>query len=137
MVIRATVVVLGTLVCFSEAPGQSAEPSAKERSHVERFSTAEVRAERAESDANAKLATNANDDQALNARALARSRLARHQEAYADLKRAIQLKPDNSDYQANLGYVLWKLGRPDEAVGAERGALKLNPKNTTAHYQLG
>ena len=137
MAIRATVVVLLALVCFCVVVGQSPEPPAKERSHVERFSSPEVRAERAESDANAKLAANANDDQALNARALARMRLGRNKDAYEDLKRAISLKPDNSDYQANLGYVLWKLGRPDEAVSAEREALRLDPKNTTAHYQLG
>ena len=63
-------------------------------------------------DATARLATNPNDDQALNARALARMRLGRNKDAYEDLKRALSLKPDNSDYQANLGYVLWKLGRP-------------------------
>ena len=33
--------------------------------------------------------------------------------------------------------MLWKLGRPEEAVGAERAALKLDAKNTIAHYQLG
>jgi tetratricopeptide (TPR) repeat protein len=137
MVNRATAVVLFGIVCFSVVLCQSPEPAAKERSHVERFSTPEVRAERAESDASAKLAANANDAQALNARGLARSRLGRNKEAYEDLKRAISLKPDNSDYQANLGYVLWKLGRPDDAVSAERAALKLDPKNTTAHYQLG
>jgi superkiller protein 3 len=109
----------------------------KERSHVERFSTPEVRAERDETAANAKLAANANDDQALNARAIARMRLGHFKEAYEDLRRAVELKPADSNYQANLGYVLWKLGRPEEAISAERTALKLNQKNTTAHYQLG
>ena len=55
-------------------------------------------------------------------------RLGRNQEAYADLSQAVSLKPDNSDYQANLGYVLWKLGKPEEAVAAERAALKLDGK---------
>ncbi len=137
MAVRAIIVVLLAFVCFGRTPGQSSDPPAKERSHVERFSTPEVRAERAEADANAKLANNLNDDQALNSRALARLRLGRNNEAYEDLKRATVLKPKNSDYQANLGYVLWKLGRPDEAVSAERSALKLDPKNATAHYQLG
>src|SRR6267143_4669274 len=137
MAIRATVIVLLALVCFGVTLGQSPDATAKERSHVERFSTPEVRAERAETDANAKLVNNPSDAQALNARALARLRLGRNHEAYEDLKSATALKPENSDYQANLGYVLWKLGRPDEAVSAERAALKLDPKNTTAHYQLG
>ena len=58
------------------------------RSHVERFSTPEVRAERSEAEATAKLAANANDTEALNARALARMHLGRYSEAYDDLRRA-------------------------------------------------
>ena len=119
------------------APVQSPSGQAKERSHVERFSTPEVRAERAEADANAVLTANPKDAVALNARALARIRLGRNQEGYDDLVRAVTLKPDNSDYQANLGYVLWKLGRFAEAITAERTALKLDDKNESAHYQLG
>src|SRR5882762_5969375 len=71
------------------------------------------------------------------ARALARMRLGRYNEAFDDLRRAVSLKPATAEYQANLGYVLWKLGRPEEAVNAERASLKLDPKNFTAHYQLG
>lgn len=109
----------------------------KERSHVERFSTPEVKAEREEIAANERLAANPSDDQALNTRAIARIRLGRYQDAYQDVRRAVELRPANSDYHANLGYVLWKLARPDEAISAERAALKLNDKNTIAHYQLG
>jgi len=119
-------------VSFAQAPSV-----APVRSHVERFSTPEVRAEKAEADATAKLKTNSQDDEALNARALARVRLNRYQEAYNDLRAATTVRPANADYQANLGYVLWKLGRANEAVGAERAALKLDEKNYTAHYQLG
>jgi len=109
----------------------------KERSHVERFSTPEVKAGLEEIAANDKLTANPNDDQALNTRAIARIRLGRYPEAYEDVRRAVGLKPANADYQANLGYVLWKLGRLDEAINAERTALKLDDKNTIAHYQLG
>ena len=115
----------------------SAAAQPRERSHVERFSTPEVKAEREEIAANEKLAANPNDDQALNARAIARIRLGKYQDAYEDVRRAVQSQPANSDYQANLGYVLWKLGRADEAIAAERAALRLNEKNTVAHYQLG
>ena len=137
MVIRSIAVFLVVLGGIDATPGQSSIPRPKERSHVERFSTPEVRAERDEADANTKLAANPNDDQALNARSLARMRLGRYNEAYDDLRRAVSLKPSNSEYQANLGYVLWKLARPEEAVSAERAALKLDQKNVTAHYQLG
>lgn len=116
--------------------GQSTPP-AKTRSHVERFSTPAVRAERDESQANQKLAIQPNDDAALNARAIARMRLGRYDESLEDLKRAVALKPDSSEYQSNLGYVLWKLGHLQQAVVAERAALKLDEKNFTAHYQLG
>ena len=123
---------------FAQGTAPSAAPAtAQERSHIERFSTPETRAERVEADASAKIAANPNDTAALNLRALARMRFGRFAEAYEDLRRAVSLKPDSSEYQANLGYVLWKLGRADEAVGAERAALKLDDKNFTAHFQLG
>src|SRR5262249_56510805 len=109
---------------------------APQRSHVERFSTPEVRAERSEADATLKLAANANDTEALNARALARMRLGRYGDAYEDLRRAAALKPDSTDYQANLGYVLWKLGRAAAAINAERAALKLDGTNFSAPLQL-
>ena len=126
------------VLAFLAAPSTPvAAQQPKEKSHVERFSTPEVKAEREEIAANEKLTANPKDDQALNTRAIARIRLGRYQEAYEDVRHAVELKPANSDYQANLGYVLWKLGRPDEAIGAERAALKLNDKNTIAHYQLG
>jgi tetratricopeptide (TPR) repeat protein len=137
MSVQPVTILLIAVACLQVAAGQSSAPPSKERSHVERFSTPEVRAEKAETDASARLAASSNDDVALNARAIARMRLGRNQEAYADLSQAVSLKPDNSDYQANLGYVLWKLGKPEEAVAAERAALKLDGKNTTAHYQLG
>src|SRR5262249_48143864 len=63
------------------------------RSHVERFSTPEVRAERSEAEATARLAVDPNDAAALYSRALARSLLGRNSEAYQDLQRAVSLKP--------------------------------------------
>ena len=124
---------LGCAVC---AFGQSTDTD-MQRSHVERFSKPEVLAEQAEAEATAKLASNPGDHEALNARALARMRLSRYAEAERDLRRAVSLKPEMADYQANLGYVLWKNGRSDEAISAERAALKLDENNYTAHYQLG
>ena len=129
--------ILIVLSCAIPSAAQMASPAAPVRSHVERFSTPEVRAEKVEADATAKLKVNSQDDETLNARALARVRLNRYHEAYDDLREASKLKPGNADYQANLGYVLWKLGRANEAVEAERAALKLDDKNYTAHYQLG
>ncbi|MDQ2856207.1 MAG: tetratricopeptide repeat protein [Acidobacteriota bacterium] len=133
---RSAAIVLFPLACLGVIAGQSSTGT-KERSHVERFSTPEVRAERSEAGATARLATNPRDDEALNMRSVARMRLGRYNEALEDLRSAISLNPTNAEYQANFGYVLWKLGRAEEAVAAERAALKIDPKNTTSHYQLG
>ncbi|PYS22978.1 MAG: hypothetical protein DMF72_11115 [Acidobacteria bacterium] len=137
MVNRSILSVALALVCLSTCSTFVTAQQPRERSHVERFSTPEVKAEREEIAANEKLTVNPNDDQALNTRAIARIRLGRYQEAYEDVRRAVELKPANPDFQANLGYVLWKLGRLNEAINAERAALKLDDKNTIAHYQLG
>jgi protein O-GlcNAc transferase len=111
--------------------------AATQRTHVERFSTPEMLAERAEAEAEGKLAANPNDVEALDARALARMRRGRYAEAYADLQRAVSLKPQSAELRASLGYVLWRLGRMSEAIAAEREALKLDEKSFTANYQLG
>ncbi|MBA3632308.1 MAG: tetratricopeptide repeat protein [Acidobacteria bacterium] len=116
---------------------QTANQQTKPRSHVERFATAEMRAEKAEAETVAKLAVNPNDAETLNARALARMRLGKYAEALEDLLRAVRLDAKSSEYQANLGYAFWKLGKPEDAVKAERAALALDEKNFTAHYQLG
>jgi tetratricopeptide (TPR) repeat protein len=125
------------LCLCSSATAFGQAPAATPRSHVERFSTPETRAERAEAEATQKLTANPKDADALNARALARMRLGRYSEAHEDLRRAVTLKPSSGEYQANLGYVLFKIGKPVEAVNAERAALKLDDNNFTAHYQLG
>ncbi len=117
--------------------GQTPTTTPAVRSHVERFSTPEARAEKIEQDTTAKLQTNPSDTQVINERALARLRLQKFTDAYQDLLRAVELNPSNADYWANLGYVLWKLGRAQEAIQAERDALKLDEKNYTANYQLG
>ena len=137
MVLRSIAAGLVLFLCFAATAAQSIPAPPKEKSHVERFSTPEVRAEKAEADASATLTSTPDDDRALNSRALARIRLGKNDEAYSDLAKAVALKPDNADYQANLGYVLWKLGKFEAAINAERAALKLDAKNTSAHYQLG
>lgn len=128
------------LTAVFAAPFVSAQPAdlkPKQRSHVERFSTAEMRAERTEAEMSALIAANPRDAATFNARALARMRLGKYAEAAEDLRRALQIDAKNSEYQANYGYALWKLGQPEEAVKAERVAIGLDDKNFTAHYQLG
>lgn len=130
--------VMACLGFAAPAFGQTAAPTPfAERSHMERFSSPKARAEREEAEATAKLTANSNDVEALSARAGARLRLERYQDAYDDLRRAVSLKPDDATYRASLGYVLWKLGRLGEAIESERAAVKLDEKSFTAHYQLG
>ncbi|MEP6741852.1 MAG: tetratricopeptide repeat protein [bacterium] len=137
MKVKLSVLILIALSCALPSFSQTAPPGSAMRSHVERFSTPEIRAEKTEADATAKLKTNPQDAEAFNERALARVRLNRYQDAYSDLSQAVDLRPASAEYHANLGYVLWKLGRATEAIDAERRALKLDDKNYTAHYQLG
>ncbi|HZI18970.1 MAG TPA: tetratricopeptide repeat protein [Pyrinomonadaceae bacterium] len=119
------------------ARAQAGAAAPPQRTHVERFSTPEMLAERAEAEAERKLAADPNDVEALDARALARMRRGRYGEAYEDLRRAVALKPQSAELRASLGYALWRLGRVTEAVASEREALRLDGKNFTAHYQLG
>jgi tetratricopeptide (TPR) repeat protein len=126
---------LGSVFALAQESTGAVAP--RVRSHVDRFTTLDARAERVEIETSAKLRTNPNDTEALNLRAAARILSGRYSEAHDDLRRAVALKPDDANYQANLGYVLWKLGRIDEAFGAMRVSLKIDDRNFTAHYQLG
>lgn len=117
--------------------GQSPSPAPVKKTHVERFTTPESRATRNEIDLTEKLKRIQNDGNLYNDRALARVRLQKMPEALQDLQKAIELSPKNAEFYANLGYVLWKLGKFTEAISAEREALKLDDKNYTANYQLG
>ena len=127
-------------ICFcfgiASAVGQTGG-TASSRSHLERFSTSQARAERDEAELSEKLKVDPNNAQNLNARAYARMGLGNYLEALQDLSRAVAIDPKRAEYHANLGYALWKLGRHAEAVNSEREALKLDEKNFTAQYQLG
>lgn len=132
------------VVCFCVSgelvfaqPGATTSTAAVPRSHVERFTSQQSRAERAETEASAQLQANPNDAEALNARAYARMGLGRYLEAVEDLRRTVAINPQKADYYANLGYALWKTGKQAEAIAAERSALKLDEKHFTANYQLG
>ncbi len=125
------------VISLLPSPPAIAQQAGAERSHVDRFSSPEVRAERAEADASARLSSNPKDVDALADRALARMRLGHYAQSYEDLRLASTLRPADADFQASIGYVLWKLGRPAEAISAERAALKLDDRNFSAHFQLG
>lgn len=77
-------------------------------------------------------------------RAVELQRQGKLDEAAAEYRAALGIKPDYVDAQANLGVVLAKLGRYDEAVAAYESAFKLAPQLTPillnlgiAHYRAG
>jgi len=50
-----------------------------------------------------------------------------HEKAIAELKKAIALSPNNADNLVGLGYILNFAGRPEEAIGLVKKAMRLNP----------
>lgn len=48
------------------------------------------------------------------------------------LRQAVKLKPDDTEYQTELGAILVKLAKYGEAVGALKKAIDLDPDNLTA-----
>jgi tetratricopeptide (TPR) repeat protein len=71
--------------------------------------------------------------------------LGRHDEAYENFKKAVELNPDNENNQNNMGHVLLKLAERDgftpqrleEMMGYFRRALALNPSSIAARRGLG
>jgi len=50
-----------------------------------------------------------------------------HEKAIAELEKAIALSPNDADELAGLGYILNWAGRPEEAIGLVKKAMRLNP----------
>ena len=50
-----------------------------------------------------------------------------YEKAIAELEKAIALSPNYADHLAGLGYILNFSGRPEEAIGLVKNAMRLNP----------
>src|SRR5260370_27364394 len=50
---------------------------------------------------------------------------------------ALRSRPNYGKAHNNLGYVLRKLGRLDEAIAACRTAIRLEPEDANTHFNLG
>jgi tetratricopeptide (TPR) repeat protein len=61
----------------------------------------------------------------------------RTDEAIAQFREAIRLKPDAVEAYDNLGFYLAEQGRLDEAVAWTREAIRLEPGYAASHYNLG
>ncbi|MCP4590488.1 MAG: tetratricopeptide repeat protein, partial [bacterium] len=61
----------------------------------------------------------------------------RTETAEAHLRRAAELEPRRGRAHFQLGLVLARVGRSDEAIDAYRKALLLEPVSPAAHYNVG
>jgi Flp pilus assembly protein TadD len=61
----------------------------------------------------------------------------RWDEAYAHLRRSLELNPQSAATHYNLGYVMARRGQVNEAVAEFREALKIDPDYAQAHNNLG
>jgi Flp pilus assembly protein TadD len=91
----------------------------------------------AEREAEARVRANPTDVKALLDRGLARLPLAQVDAAIADFRRAAALAPDQAEPETDLAYGLWMQGHLEEALGAARAALALDPHNASAHRYAG
>ena len=58
-------------------------------------------------------------------------------EAIAEYRAAIRIKPDFAEAHYNLGVVLANQGKLDEAIAEYREAIRIKPDFAEAHYNLG
>ncbi len=108
-----------------------------ERTHVERFAPQAEKLRSAEQRAEARLRENPSDMKALLDLGLAHLRLGEVDAAISDFQRAAAKSPSLAEAQTDLAYALWKQGRLDEALGAARAALLLDPRAAAAHRYAG
>lgn len=82
------------------------------------------------------LAKNAKDDVAHFFLGRSYDKLDEDKDALKSLREAVKLKPDNSEYQTELGKILMKLAQYDEAVRVLKKALELDATNMLAEEML-
>jgi hypothetical protein len=58
-------------------------------------------------------------------------------DAIAQYREALKIKPDDAEVDNNLGNALADNGRPDEAIAYYEKALEVNPNSASAHNNLG
>jgi arylsulfatase A-like enzyme/Tfp pilus assembly protein PilF len=63
-------------------------------------------------------------------------RRGRQEEAIADFRRALALKPDDEEAVINMAHAYRKMGRDDDALVGFRRFLDLDPKNAQVHYEI-
>jgi tetratricopeptide (TPR) repeat protein len=119
------------------APVRADCQSAPELSHQERFASAVLTLEKAESELTAKLVANPEDASLLSSRGLLRLQLNKTFDALADLRRAIETAPSNAQLHINLTYGLLLNQKLEESISEARKALALGDESYAAHALLG
>ncbi|MEM9487772.1 MAG: tetratricopeptide repeat protein [Myxococcota bacterium] len=79
----------------------------------------------------------AEDGQAWSKRGTVQSERDSHDEAIADMQKALSLEAENPDFRAAYGEVLLNAGQMDKAAIELRGAIQIDPEHGEAHTVLG
>src|SRR5579864_156821 len=108
-----------------------------EASHRERFAPREQALEKAEQELVTKIAGHPDDPHLLTDRGLLRLDMNRKDEALADMRKAVELQPNDSQSHVNLAYGLIVSRQNSAAIDEARTALSLDANNAAAHALLG
>lgn len=115
---------------------ENAAPTPKGKKPAEEKTNSEKSFEKAVTAYKKMLLVNADDDLAHFNLGLAYNKLNDDGDAAKSLREAVRLKPDDTQYQTELGAILIKLAKYHEAVGALKKAFELDPTNTKAEDLL-
>lgn len=117
-------------------PVDTSSPSSKTRKPKEVKTNSEISFENAVAAYKKILAASKEDDVAHFNLGLAYNKLNEDKDAEKSIREAVKLKPEDTEYQTELGSILIKLAKYYEAVGALKKAIELDPTNTKAEELL-
>jgi len=81
--------------------------------------------------------TSTNDPNGFYNLGLAYDKLGRYDDAVAELLKAVEIDPQNDQYQFHLGHSYFKQEKYTEAIRAFEETVRLNPVYTEAYYHMG
>lgn len=119
-----------------DQPDETPTPGPKSKKPEEKKKNSEKAFETAVKAYKKILSKNKEDDVAHFYLGLTYNKLNEDEDSAKSLKEAVRLKPDNTEYQTELGAINIKLAKYDEAVSALKKALDLDPSNIDAEELL-
>jgi len=81
--------------------------------------------------------TSRNDPNGFYNLGLAYDKLGRYDDAVAELLKAVEIDPQNDQYQFHLGHSYFKQKKYSEAIHAFEETARINPVHTDAYYHMG